>query len=103
MLSLERAQRECGCPEWVVRCAHWDGQVLVLDETSEKQPGPRKHAGFRTATFLVGTHPERHKCDCCGTGVFMPSESQVFFETDDLPAAEAEFHRREQELVRSGS
>jgi hypothetical protein len=53
----ERAQRECNCPDWVLRCSHDDGMVAVwlgdasLDErytevaglyVNRNEPAPRK-------------------------------------------------------------
>ncbi len=91
---LERAQRDgCGCPEWVVMCAHWEGRVL----------------------WLTSRFPE---CDCCvnnyefsviGPGVVENDGCPYIVNSRDAPdyldlaAAEAEFYRLEAKLVRSES
>ena len=86
MLSLERAARdgkpfgfkECStCPE-EVRCAHFEGRVVHL---------------WLTRPFGAGY-------SVCGPDdEYVPGMHGDSFVTDDLPAAEAEFHRREQELL----
>jgi hypothetical protein len=27
---MPSSERECGCPSWVLRCVHFEGQILVL-------------------------------------------------------------------------
>ena len=93
--------RECPlCPAWVVRCAHWEGKVLVIARSIRR--GGRRFP-------LSGLHPKVRfdysvvsgmfeDCVCCGTEKALFPVDQAF-DTDDLPAAEAEFARREAALL----
>ena len=71
-------QRECSqCPSWVLRCAHWEGQVLSLTGPFNDTYGVHGPAVGRSGEYC-------HNCYAAG---------------DSLPAAEAEFERRNLELM----
>lgn len=88
--------RECSCPEWVLKCAHWDGQLLIIADYVQ----PCRHICSRSAPqlpryrtgLLVGFRPCEVK-DC--PEVMGEGDEAWSIQTDDLPAAEAEFSRRE--------
>lgn len=71
-----RAERECGCPPWVLRCAHFGEETLWLTG-----PFQGTYGVHGPAPGPVAMH-----CRYCFNG------------GESLPAAEAEFHRRAEEL-----
>ena len=91
--------RECTvCPPWVLRCAHWDGKVLALalstEDTNHIAPcGPMTCLKIHVNT-AVGYGP----CESCGVPDRLHGITD-FTCHDDLPAAEAEFRRREATLL----
>jgi hypothetical protein len=96
-----RAVRDgCGCPPWVIRCAHWDGQILVLGETALHHPircnlEPSGHFGV-----FIGERFQPHDCGRSGHMLLPPTSSWgTGFPFRSLPAAEGEFHRREMALL----
>lgn len=94
MTATRNAGRECTqCPPWVVRCAHWDGQTLVIssDVIFLESPCPAGRPHHREyAEYVVGNAAPRH-------GGCMIMDNVI--STDDLPSAEAEFYKRERELL----
>jgi hypothetical protein len=93
-----RAERECGCPPWVIRCAHWDGQVLVLSDEAGHQTG----CGFcdgNTGPQVFQMREPWSTCPYCAGPAIYPWQVQFASCQDDLPAAEAEFHHREAALL----
>ena len=91
---LDRAERDgCGCPEWVVRCAHWGAQILAFSKVGGV---PHNHVGDPAFTVSLGGKWD-DGCSC--HNIPLRFASRAFF--NDFESAEAEFHRREQELVRS--
>lgn len=91
-----RADRDgCGCPPWVLRCAHWEGQILVMG------PPPFDHnccGRLTSAAFILGVGTKYVPCSCAGCG-FPLLDGGPAEEFRDLPAAEAEFARREAVLL----
>src|SRR3990167_5644567 len=46
--------RECGCPAWVVRCAHWEGTVLwLLDQGRLKDAGVMRVPTHSPSVFAL--------------------------------------------------
>lgn len=104
--------RECGCPEWVVRCAHFGGRMAVLASASRTDrclnPGP-------TTQFAVGIQADDqplYPCWCgCGEMYWNPPASVSSDPTgwgkrrhpdyagNDLAAAEAAFYEAEARLL----
>ena len=109
---MAEQQRECiVCPDedYVARCSHWDGNILVLIRggTICRETG-RPHPSNGYVPFAVlsvvgwgiapmvhwGSRTFRRSCNCrAGLG---PSEEQYF---EDYGEAEDEFYRREAELL----
>lgn len=84
----------CACPPWVVRCAHWDGRVLVLAPLT-MHPG---HQVLSPWAVWSGTEWFKHGLGCTECiGLFGEGATSQWA---SLPAAEAEFSRREAELLR---
>ncbi len=83
------------CPPWVLRCAHWEGQTLWLFDGTQF---PYSDSHFRVGLLTVlGTLGE---CSHCSRHPILrdPSHRESHH---DLPAAEAEFTKREEEWKRS--
>lgn len=94
------AQRECPiCLASVLRCAHFEGQLLVLSPTpDEASHRPPCSINLCEYPFHVNNAADRHvPCATCG----VPNRIEVTKYTchDTLPAAEREFDRREAELL----
>lgn len=98
----------CGCPPHVLRCAHWDGQILILVDTDSPGAAYFPHTCHGGASpwdrqgYSIHRGPQFVKCqrsdDC--PALCLQCERQVCLGFgDDLAAAEAEFHRRELELL----
>lgn len=90
--------RECGCPAWVLRCAHWGDQTLRWDDT---------HLGMQIAPDHV-RHPFQYyvagpgiaePCECGGYDMFPSKYAHLLMQTNDFAAAEREFLRREALLL----
>lgn len=100
-MSPER-RRECtACPPWVLRCAHWCGRLIVLTPTRlpvEEHRDPWCLRNTCEHPFHVNEAPDRRvPCATCGVPNRLLIESYTCH--DNIPAAEAEFHRRELALL----
>lgn len=93
------AQRECGCPPWVLRCVHFEGQILVLGETGRHAPGGCYLK--RTGEFgvWIGERFVAHNCGARGH-LLLPVTSDwgMGFPYRSQSTANAEFDRRAEEL-----
>ena len=100
------SERECGCPPWVVQCAHFDGKALWLNDQTSAAKGiaetscPVKwlEVGADTYGVYLG---EVDRCSCgqhggLRTGMWQPAQTLT------LDDARAEFRRRS-ELLRTGA
>lgn len=90
----DRDERECPiCPPWVRRCGHWDGRVLVLGPLT-RHPS---HLIVSPWAIWSGTEWFKHNPPCVGcVGLIGKGET---VECSNLPAAEAEFAKREAILL----
>ena len=89
--------RECGCPPWVLCCANWDGQILVLVDEDAAAP----HCGIDgvLAPYCVAVIPGYGPCSGgCGNIIVIGHDGR-YSDTTNLPAAEAEFRAREAALL----
>lgn len=98
---MDSRASECRCYPWVVRCAHLENRVVILVDNSLPTPEALQgcHGGPSFNDFNVGSgewKPCGEGCGMGGTTIFNPT-------FPDLPAAEAEFHRREEELILSSA
>jgi hypothetical protein len=99
-----RAERDgCGCPPWV-RCVHFEGVILGMSERDKiSLPGcPLCRGGKEHALSGFGVHTFREplqRCACGYPGWFDSQEIGASAGFDNLPAAEAEFRRREAALL----
>lgn len=98
---MRNPQRDgCGCPPWVVRCVHWDEQILSLVDSDMPTPeGMRGCHSPATRQGLFVTDGVEGELCTCGTNSVPDEHPQSF---PDLAAAQAEFDRRAAELVASG-
>lgn len=88
--------KECGCPPWVVRCAHFDGKTLWLVD-SDLFPAELLDDGshIKTPYRYAAVSGVIHNCAC---------ERHVkvtvrHLDSDSLTHAQAEFARREAALL----
>jgi len=92
-----REFRECACPEWVIKCAHWEGRVLALSDL--KHGLVFAHHGTPpanpTTTFSIREGGEFFLCDCHGTPGRSAIEAGPQHGFPDEESALAEFTRRE--------
>ena len=101
LAGLEARQSECTiCPAWVVRCAHFDGLVLLLaDNAASNHDAYCQPAPFSVCGPLA--EPQWDECPNCQADVGFdidPATADAAFLSDSLPAAEAEFERRAEAL-----
>lgn len=87
--------RECQCPPWVVRCVHFAETLLVLADGKTNLHPESCHKFAARNEPAVGLIEEWVACTGCG----IPLGSGTPFFFPDLASAEAEFHKREQELL----
>lgn len=106
----EYSGRECGCPPYVVRCAHFEGRAVWLQNTNDWARAclgltPPRAMFPNIYAVGVGDGPEvctRPICYCTGSGVEhiqISCATEEWSEFSDLAAAEAEFSRREALLL----
>lgn len=99
-LAPPSAERDgCGCPPWVLRCAHWEGRILVL---ADKRISRSLHVCGMTFAgeedFSVANRkPEHWHPALCGCPLIHGYAIGTPF--PNLPAAEAEFERRQLVLL----
>lgn len=101
--GISVSPRECDCPEWVLRCCHFDDVIVVLVEDDDSHRPHRDHVGY-CYPFAVGTITGYKPCPDCGLamGVRSKSHSQhpgLFNEADAIAA----FYTAEEELLRGAS
>ena len=94
-----RAERDgCGCPAWVLRCLHWEGRILVLVDRKlvlSCSLAGNPQAGFACWDLAHFASKQR----CCGRHYALLDRRNFKAYGIDLPAAEAEFARRERQLL----
>lgn len=91
--------RECDCPEWVLRCAHYEGQSLTLwNYLVFPLPNDR---------FAVSTHPgavQTGLCDCGQCSGFVYDNDRADFRYLYSGSSEADalaaFYAAEEALLR---
>ena len=94
VMPTPHGQRECSqCPPWVKACVHWEGQILSL--VDQESPTPSGlcdvHGAADSSGFAVCLGIQRGHCEC-GLAYTLSLEDHA---CPDLPAAEAEFRKRE--------
>ncbi len=92
--------RECGCPPWVVQCAHYDGRIVTNSDCSLLGPsGCETCINPDPPLFWVSEITDWGTCPDCGEpGAW--SDAVLWSATPDtLPAARAEFDRRAAQLA----
>ena len=95
--------RECGCPDYVIQCIHWDGRIVfVTDSRNLPETHLRHYGGLHdyavgsTAGFDIRACP----CGCRERGWksdgFIPANVRYSNYADALAA----FHEQEARLLR---
>ena len=116
MAEASPPARECDCPPWVLRCAHFDGRFVVLGDVSLLSPRHRAAWESTGAQFMLSPiHLEQtpSPCPCCGQLVFgkklralrsyvsAVKNYENWFR--ELPLAIAAFHEAEKQLLESAA
>ena len=95
-LVPEKAKRDgCGCPPWIVRCAHFDGDSLFLtDRKISAESAPYNLPFFLSLPRYLG-----------GYNTLPRPYGRVgyYYEGDDEDAAIAAFHAAEERLLAESS
>lgn len=117
LAKAERVLRECDCPEYITRCAHWDGLAIWLVNVADSKAEYLRRIGALFPVACPGCgwsgwngSEERHKWWIYGPGV--PSTPECYCKVeldwtgelvglDDYDAALAAFHEAEQKLLES--
>ena len=107
LMNTERILRECDCPPWVVRCAHTDGQMLVIidDGPTGMPPCPTCEVdGDDLGTFFVQLLAgEWVNCPDCGVQAIWPHQTLARYASGaSYPEALTAFHEAEEALLKSG-
>ncbi len=93
-------KRECECPEWVLRCAHWEGRVLVLSGGRAQHEATCFRQSIPEGPMVCTVY--EFGAAYCGCNVLTGRKYSGVQKFSGLPSAIQEFHRREAELLRSG-
>ena len=83
----------CDCPPWVIRCAHFEGNTLVL-----VGPHGTRHDLHSQCTYAVYDAAFWRVCNWCGDRA-APAFSPVAYAGSDLIAAHAAFDAAELRLL----
>lgn len=98
-IEAGRAERDgCGCPEWTLRCAHFDRRWIMLRDEKRVVEALSAHHDLEGCRYLVLCDLQVAVCSCGVAHGVHPWGG--LFESDDLTAAEAAFDRYEEALIR---
>lgn len=89
--------RECGCPEWVIRCAHFEGRIVHLGDSCKT-----RHTCFtpeRSERYTTGEITAWVPCESGCPDVHDERSTRRYETFPDIQEANAEFDKREQELL----
>ena len=84
--------RECDCPDWVIRCAHWDGRKLWLVTAAPEGQCCEPGEGVVVKKYAVVDAAETGPCPFTGAPMRHVYASGRYYAGDDLSAAEAAFY-----------
>lgn len=105
---METRVSECReCPEWVVRCAHWDGSRMFLINPGVGIDGhscdgggyPFTHQEFFQIHLGPDAWDECNRATDCHAQT-MEAPCRVCLDFNDIEAANEAFNKREEELLR---
>ncbi|KKL45160.1 hypothetical protein LCGC14_2358470 [marine sediment metagenome] len=105
MAERSTTERECGCPPAIIMCVHWDGKLLGLASDDELRSGHTCGGGWRPFTGQgYGIHLTEDKLLTCARtadcpAMVLPYPCTLCLEFENLSEAQAEFARREQQLM----
>lgn len=97
--------RECDCPEWVIRCAHFEGRLVLLATNARgRKPCPiRKSTVPNPNRRVVATASRPYEMCPCGCGVLSLLPDTVLHRSESVADALAAFYAAEEELLRGAS
>lgn len=93
--------KECGCPDYAVQHAHFEGQILAITDDYAAARAHKESCRCHSYDFkqykvlcgnLIGLHP-------CGCGVRGFDGAAIHGYFSDLPSAQAEFDKRNLALM----
>lgn len=95
--------RECNCPAWILRCAHWKANILIL---ADQQEACLAHAPICRRTAVPAYTVDQispsafELCFSCGRGPFIsPSANITIALCSTLLDAQEAFAEHESELL----
>ena len=94
LTDTPRLRDGCGCPPWVVACAHFDERVLWLIDGNIRCSAPCRMNHTHQDDYLI-RGPGIPLLDARCPDLVMPGQETIF---PALPSAQAEFARRAEEL-----
>lgn len=100
-----RNVRECDCPEWVQRCAHFsDGRRLLLANALHKSGEYclDNHPRFRYSVYSIDGNWHSCACGCGIKRIWNPQRVQHFGVTNSEADALAVFYAAEEALLAGG-
>ena len=91
----------CGCPPWVIRCVHWEGQILLLQDGSTAEASPCCNGVRPAPVWWIGAIAgDWSACEVCGDASYFARQKVFALPAFiDFDAALAEFRRREALLL----
>ena len=101
-IITQRAERDgCDCPPWVLRCAHVGDQVIRVIQTDLFPFSSWDEHLVPSCRYSIIGPAALRMCSCGNHDVLNWTQKRDPFETNDLAEAEAEFTRREAQLLES--
>lgn len=103
-LAQAKARDGCDCPPWIMQCAHFNGGIAALSDTSKHVSSPgcncsgANHAPYRYSAGLLYGHWET--CAHGTTGFYAARESHInLYRGGSHKVALAAFHAAEARLL----
>jgi hypothetical protein len=95
------SQRECGCPEWVLRCVHFSGRCIVLVGPSEHDSHgpPSTIIKLGSSSYLVIDADRALPCGCGAPLIGAMRREPRYYMGNDHAVALAAFHAAESRLL----
>lgn len=100
--TARRAERECtACPPWTLRCVHYGDVRIGLLGRDTKPQGCKLCQSNLMSVAVIAIRGDLISCPNCGRARSGYYDNQEIYcvHFPDLPSAEAEFYRREAELL----
>lgn len=104
----ERVLRECGCPPWVIRCAHFNDEAVVLAGPPSEPAARVFHSPdcflvaqlHKQELWIVGLDSQLVACPYCGAARAGFNRPFMVRFTDSYEDALSAFYEAEEALIR---